>query len=41
MGDVDSNVLEFAITTYALSFTPDAIGPWCRETTEALRRGSE
>ena len=36
LGDVDSNLLEFSITVYARSFTPDDIGPWCRETTAAL-----
>ena len=41
LGDVDSNVLEFAISTYALSFTPDDVEPWCRETGEALREGSK
>ena len=29
------------VTTYALSFTPDDIGPWCHETDEALREGSK
>jgi hypothetical protein len=41
MDDLDSNLLDFAITAYARSFTPDDIGPWCRETGEALREGSK
>ena len=41
LGEVDAKLLEFNITAYALSFTPDDIEPWCRETTEALREGSK
>ena len=41
LGDADSALLEFSITVYARSFTPDDIGPWCRETGEALREGSK
>jgi hypothetical protein len=41
LGDMDSASLERRITMYSASFTPDDIGPWCRETTDALREGSK
>jgi hypothetical protein len=41
LGDVDSASLERRITIYSSSFTPDDVGPWCRETTDALREGSK
>ena len=35
-GDLDSDFLKRSITAYRNSFTPDAIGPWCRETAKTL-----
>ena len=41
LGDVDSNLLEFSITTYSDGLASQDTRPWCRETGEALREGSK